>query len=116
MDALIKYGVRFSLDDFGNGESHLNYILDMPVDIVKFDRDMTNAYCENTKAKHVLPAVTNMIKGLELKVVAEGVETEKQLKTLEGLGIDYIQGFYFSRPIKGKEFIEFVKTRNMNKQ
>lgn len=116
MDALIKYGVRFSLDDFGNGESNLNYILDMPVDIVKFDRDMTNAYFENTKAKHVLPAVTNMIKGLELKVVAEGVETEKQLKTLEGLGIDYIQGFYFSRPIKGKEFIEFVKTRNMNKQ
>ena len=112
MDILIKYGVHFSLDDFGNGESNLNYILDMPVDIVKFDRDMTNAYFENKKAKHLLPAVTDMIKGLELKVVAEGVETEEQLKNLETLGIDYIQGFYFSKPIDEKEFIEFVKSRN----
>lgn len=112
MDELINYGVKFSLDDFGNGESNLNYILDMPVEIVKFDRDMTNAYFESKRGRHMLPAVTDMIKELDLKVLAEGVETEEQLKNLERLGIDYIQGFYFSKPIEGKEFIEFVKSRN----
>lgn len=113
MKALIDYGVTFSLDDFGNGESNLNYIVDMPVHIVKFDKDMTQAYFENEKAKYVLQAATDMIQGLELKVVAEGVETAEQLRELERLGIDYIQGYYFSKPIEERHFIEFLKTKNV---
>lgn len=112
MKVLIDYGVSFSLDDFGNGESNLNYIVDMPVRIVKFDRDMTQAYFENEKAKYVLQAATDMIQGLKLKVVAEGVETADQLKELERLGIDYIQGYYFSKPIEAAQFIEFLKIKN----
>lgn len=112
MKALIDYGVSFSLDDFGNGESNLNYIVDMPVHIVKFDKDMTQAYFENEKAKYVLQAATDMIQGLALKVVAEGVETAEQLRAFERLGIDYIQGYYFSKPIDAKKYIEFLKTKN----
>lgn len=112
MKVLIDYGVSFSLDDFGNGQSNLNYIVDMPVRIVKFDRDMTQAYFENEKAKYVLHAATDMIQGLELKVVAEGVETAEQLKELERLGIDYIQGYYFSKPVEAGKFIEFLKVKN----
>ena len=112
MKVLIDYGVNFSLDDFGSGESNLNYIVDMPVHIVKFDRDMTQAYFENPKAKYVLQAATDMIQGLELKVVAEGVETAAQLKELERLGIDYIQGYYFSKPIEAMQFLEFLKIKN----
>ncbi len=114
MRALINYGVSFSLDDFGNGQSNLNYIVDMPVHIVKFDRDMTQAYFENEKAKYVLQAATDMIQGLGLKVVAEGVETAEQLQKLERLGIDYIQGYYFSKPIEQDRYLEFLKVKNVS--
>lgn len=112
MRALINYGVSFSLDDFGNGQSNLNYIVDMPVHIVKFDRDMTQAYFESEKAKYVLQAATDMIQGLGLKVVAEGVETAEQLRELERLGIDYIQGYYFSKPVEVDRYLEFLKVKN----
>ena len=55
-----KYGVTFSLDDFGNGQSNLNYIVDMPVKIVKFDRDMTKAYFEKEKGRFVMNATIQM--------------------------------------------------------
>ncbi len=112
MRRLIDYGVEFSLDDFGNGQSNLNYIVDMPVQIVKFDHDMTQSYFETEKAQFVLQAATNMIHDMQLKTVAEGVETAEQLTVLEGLGIDYIQGYYFSKPIEAGEFITFLKERN----
>jgi EAL domain-containing protein (putative c-di-GMP-specific phosphodiesterase class I) len=73
---------------------------------------MTQAYFKNDKAKSVLRAATDMIHGLKLKVVAEGVETEEQLRTLERLGIDYIQGYYFSKPVDSKQYLEFIRQRN----
>lgn len=112
MHRLIDYGVGFSLDDFGNGQSNLNYIVDMPVQIVKFDHDMTQAYFETEKAQFVLQAATNMIHDMQLKTVAEGVETAEQLAVLVALGIDYIQGYYFSKPIEANAFIEFIRERN----
>ncbi|MGN0327942.1 MAG: EAL domain-containing protein [Lachnospira sp.] len=112
MQKLIDYGVHFSLDDFGTGQSNLNYIVDMPVDIVKFDKDMTNAYFVNDKARHVMTAAMNMIKGMELEIVSEGIETKEQLNKMENLGIDYIQGFYFSKPLSPEEYIEFLKNAN----
>lgn len=112
MHKLIDYGVAFSLDDFGNGQFNLNYIVEMPVEIVKFDHDMTQAYFETEKAKFALEAAVRMIHNMRLKIVSEGVETEEQLKVLTDLGIDYIQGYYFSKPIEAKAFIEFVRERN----
>lgn len=113
MQSLIDYGMAFSLDDFGNGQSNLNYIVDMPVQIVKFDRDMTQAYFQTSKAQFVLQAATNMAHDMQLQVVAEGVETADQFAVLEALGIDYIQGYYFSKPIDAKSFLTFVRERNM---
>lgn len=112
MQSLIDYGVAFSLDDFGNGQSNLNYIVDMPVQIVKFDRDMTQAYFQTPRAQFVLQAATNMVHDMQLQVVAEGVETADQLAVLEALDIDYIQGYYFSKPIDEKAFLAFVRERN----
>jgi EAL domain-containing protein (putative c-di-GMP-specific phosphodiesterase class I) len=109
MNRLIKYGVAFSLDDFGNGESNLNYIVEMPVEIVKFDRDMTKSYFENAKGKLVMETATRMILDLGLKIVSEGVETEEQLETMKKLGVQYIQGYYFSKPLPQDEFVKFVK-------
>ncbi len=111
MRKLLDYGVKFSLDDFGNGESNLNYIVDMPVSIVKFDRDMSQAYFANQKAKFVMEASMHMIHDLELEIVSEGVETKEQMETISALGIEYIQGYYFSKPLPGKEFLEFIRAK-----
>ena len=108
MKCLMDYGVKFSLDDFGTGQSNLNYIVDMPVDIVKFDRGMINAYFENGKAKYVMDAAMHMIHGMELQIVSEGIETEHQYETMEDLGISYIQGYYFSKPLPEAEFLDFI--------
>ena len=109
MNKLIAAGCNFSLDDFGTGESNLNYIVDMPVKIVKFDRTMVQSYFDNARAQFVMLATINMIKELGLKIVAEGVETKEQVEEIKRLGIDYIQGFYFSKPISGNDFIKFIE-------
>lgn len=110
MEELIKYGVRFSLDDFGTGQSNLNYIVDMPVDIVKFDKTMINAYFENGKARYVMDAAIHMIHGMNMEIVSEGIETKEQYKVMEDLGIRYIQGYYFSKPLPEEEFIQFLQS------
>jgi EAL domain-containing protein (putative c-di-GMP-specific phosphodiesterase class I) len=114
MNRLLDYGVSFSLDDFGNGESNLNYIVDMPVQIVKFDRDMTKSYFEKSKGKLVMETATGMILDMGLKIVSEGVETIKQLEAMKKLGVQYIQGFYFSRPLPKDEFLKFIKEKNQH--
>lgn len=112
MNRLIDYGVKFALDDFGNGQSNLNYIVDMPVKIVKFDFDMTQAYFKTEKAKFVLQASAKMIHDMRLKIVSEGVETAEQFKVISDLGIDYVQGYYFSKPLDADAFIAFLKDKN----
>lgn len=112
MEKLMSYGVHFSLDDFGTGQSNLNYIVDMPVDIVKFDRDMTTSYFESRKAKYVMDNAINMIHGMDLEIVSEGIETEEQYQTMKELGISYIQGYYFSKPLAEDEFWEFISAHN----
>ena len=112
MNLLSDLGCSFSLDDFGTGESNLNYIVDMPVQIVKFDRDMVQNYFRNDRAKIVMRATVSMIKTMGLKIVAEGVETKEQLDAMEELGVDYIQGYYFSKPLQEKDFLRFIETNN----
>ena len=113
MDRMIGRGVNFSLDDFGSGASNLNYIMDMPVRIIKFDKEMTQAYFSNDKAKYVMEAAMHMIHGLGLEIVAEGVETEEQYRKMEEIKINYIQGFYFSKPLPEEEFLAFLRQANV---
>ncbi len=108
MRVLMDYGVKFALDDFGNGESNLNYIVDMPVSIVKFDRDMSQAYFANQKARFVMEAAMHMIHDMKLEIVSEGIETQEQAQAIEALGIEYIQGYYFSKPLPGEEFLQLT--------
>ena len=112
MEKLIDYGFTFSLDDFGKGESNLMYIVEMPVTIVKLDYDMTKAFFDSDKAKQVVKAVIGMVHRLGLKLVAEGVETREESEQLQKEGVDYIQGFYYSRPIPLEEFLQFVEYEN----
>lgn len=111
MRRLMEYGVYFSLDDFGTGQSNLNYIVDMPVNIVKFDREMSQAFFQDEKAKYVMNAAMQMIHGMKLKIVSEGIETEDQYLAMEELSIDYIQGYYFSKPLPEAAFLAFLQGR-----
>ena len=108
MRVLIGQGVTFSLDDFGSGQANLNYIIDMPVEIVKLDLNMTRAYFQNDKAKLVVQATVDMVHEMGLRIVAEGVETEEQLNEMQRIGVDYIQGYYFSKPLPREEFLKFI--------
>lgn len=112
MKTLREYGVSFSLDDFGTGQSNLNYIMEMPVQIVKFDKGMTDAYFENDRAKYIMDTTIQMIQGMELEIVSEGVETKEEYDTLLKKGIRHIQGYYFSRPLPGETFLQFLDEHN----
>ena len=110
MKRLIDYGFSFSLDDFGKGESNLMYIVEMPVSIVKLDMDMSKAFFKTPKAKQVVRAVVSMAHSMGLKVVAEGIESKEENQVISQEGIDYIQGYYYSRPLPLDAFIEFLET------
>jgi EAL domain-containing protein (putative c-di-GMP-specific phosphodiesterase class I) len=86
----------------------------MPVQIVKFDRYMTNSYFNSMKAKYIMDASIHMIQGMNLHIVSEGIETKEQFDTVVELGIDYVQGYYFSKPIPTEEFLDFIKEHNKN--
>ena len=108
MNRLIEYGFTFSLDDFGKGESNLMYVVEMPVSIIKLDYDMSKAFFSSEKAKQVVHAVVGMAHGMDLKLVAEGIETKKEIDGMADAQIDYIQGYYYSRPLPMHEFIKFM--------
>jgi len=112
LEKLKAYGLSFSLDDFGTGHSNLNYIVEMPVDVVKFDRDMTNAFFVDEKARYVMEAAMQMIHGMGLKIVSEGIETKEQCEKIIEMGISYIQGYYFSKPVPENEYYDFVVKNN----
>ena len=112
MRKLIRYGFTFSLDDFGKGESNLMYVVEMPVSIVKLDYDMSKAYFNSKKAKHVVKAVVSMAHDMDMKLVAEGIETEEEVEDICKEGIDYVQGYYYSRPLPVKEFITYIHNNN----
>lgn len=109
MNRLIEEGVSFSLDDFGNGNSNLDYMIDMPVSIMKLDMNMTQSYFTDLKAKFVVQATITLAHELDLFVVAEGVETREQLDEMLALGVDYIQGYYFSKPLPIGDYLAFLR-------
>lgn len=112
MGTLMDLGCSFSLDDFGKGESNLMYIVEMPVSIVKMDYDLTKAFFQMERAKHVVRTVVQMAHDMGLHVVSEGVEDAKELEALREIGVDYIQGFYFCKPVPEEEFLKFVEEKN----
>ena len=112
MKRLIDYGFTFSLDDFGEGQSNLMYVVEMPVSFIKLDYDMSKAYFNIPKAKQVVKAVCSMSQNMGLAIVAEGIETKEEAEQIMSEGIDYIQGYYYSRPLPLPEFINFIAEKN----
>lgn len=110
LKALKNLGIQISLDDFTAGHSTAGLLPLLPIDIVKFDKSLLDSLEINKlKGKIVYKNLTSLIKDLNFKVVSEGVETKEQLEFLKFLGIDYAQGYYFSKPISKDKFAKEVK-------
>lgn len=103
-------GLRLAIDDFGTGYSSLNRIVDLPVKILKVDRDFVKDINTIHTHKTITAAVTDMAHRLGLKITAEGAETPQELEVLNALDCDCVQGYYFSKPLPEHEFIEFLGT------
>ncbi len=99
-----KLGVLLAMDDFGTGYSSLNYLRKYPFGVLKIDKSFIDDIEEDVEDYRLIEAIVNMSHGMNLKVVAEGVETLKQAEILKTLNCDIAQGYYFSKPVSLKEF------------
>lgn len=104
---LVDAGLNISLDDFGSGYSNLQRIAQLPFEIVKIDKSFVDN-CMNPKVKVILESVISMAKALDLKIVVEGIETKDMLDLFKAMKVDFIQGYFFSKPIPESEFVKFV--------
>ena len=109
INCLYRRGVSFSLDDYGTGYSSISNIIEYPFHIIKLDKSIVWNAFEHDKALQVLIHTIKMIKALDMCIVAEGIEKKEHVKLLTELGVDYFQGYYFSKPIPELEFLELVK-------
>lgn len=110
--SLNRRGLSFSLDDFGTGYSNIRSLLDLPTDIIKFDKSMIDTATTDENGRLVMKSSIVMAKNLGKHIVAEGIETEEQIKLFTAMGCDYFQGYYFSRPLPAQDFLSFVRKFN----
>ena len=108
---LSENGFSFSLDDYGTGYSNMHRISRIPLKIIKIDKTMVDDMT-NDSGMSVMRNTVAMIKDIDKEIVCEGIENAGQLECLSELGVDYIQGYYFSKPLPKKEFISFIKEKN----
>jgi diguanylate cyclase (GGDEF)-like protein/PAS domain S-box-containing protein len=106
--SLRDLGVQLALDDFGTGYSSLSYLRDLPLDIVKIDRSMITGIVDTPRAADIPAAIVQMAHSLDLKVIAEGVETIDQAARLQRLSCDIAQGFYFGKPMSPEDLTELL--------
>ena len=105
---LQDYGFTIMMDDFGSGYSSLNTLKDLPVDILKIDMKFMDDLDKGGKSAIILESIVRMTKWMSLRAVAEGVETEDELNFLKSIECNYIQGYYFYRPMPEKDFEELL--------
>lgn len=100
-------GIHLSMDDFGTGYSSLSYLREYPFKVLKIDRSFVDGITASKGDYNLVKATIAMSHSLGLTVVAEGVETKEQLVLLNELACDFVQGYYFSKPLPAKEFLSF---------
>lgn len=111
IERLSQIGFNFSLDDYGTGYSNVYRVATLPLNIVKIDKSMVDEM-DNPKMWAVIENTVKMLKKLDKKILVEGIEDKRSLNRFVELGVDYIQGYYFSKPLSESKYIEFVKEHN----
>jgi len=107
-----EMGFKINLDDFGTGYSSLSVLKEFKMDILKIDKSFVDEVL-NKDGEIYVKTIIDMAKNLNLKTVAEGMETREQFEKLRELGVDYYQGYYFAKPMRLEEFEKFVKNRTI---
>ena len=109
MKTLLDAGFTFSLDDFGTGYSNMQRMASLPLKIVKLDKTFAE-FESNPRLMIVLQNIVKMLKDMNMEIVVEGVETRELVERFGMLDCEFIQGFYYSRPLPKKDFIEFIRS------
>lgn len=105
---LRKEGFKIYMDDFGSGYSSLNVLKDLDVDVLKIDMKFMPTADSDGKGEKILSSIVRMAKWIELPIVAEGVETFEQVEFLRGVGCEYIQGYFFAKPMPVEEYEKLI--------
>ena len=111
MKALSDAGFAFSLDDYGTGYSNTIRALNLPLSLVKLDKTFADGM-DDPSMRTVLAETVSMMKEIGKEILVEGVETEEQAVALSAMGVDYIQGYYYSKPLPESEFVSFMIEHN----
>lgn len=106
---LKEMGIRIALDDFGTGYSSFSYLTKIPIDTLKIDKSFIDNICNNENDKYITETIIKLAHKLNIKVIAEGVETLEQLRILQSHTCDVLQGYFFSRAISENDFIEMLQ-------
>lgn len=115
MNYLRGLGIQFAVDDFGKDYSSLSYLRKLPVNTIKIDKSFIDHVGTSHHDQVIVRAISNLARDLKLKVVVEGVETNKQLRFLVNEGCSTIQGYFFSKPVSADQFSSFYQ-KAMNKR
>lgn len=110
MKLLIDKGVSFSLDDYGTGFANMDYIVSFPFKIIKIDKSIVWSAMKTRRAGIVFQHIVQLIKDLNLEIVAEGVETVGHVNVLSAAGVNFLQGYYYSRPVPAEEFLKIIQS------
>lgn len=105
------FGFSVEMDDFGSGYSSLNMLSTLPIDALKLDMKFIHTAFSGRTDTRMIELIIDIAEYLKVPVIAEGIETEEQLRTLRNLGCDYVQGYYFSRPVPPEEFETFFSVK-----
>jgi EAL domain-containing protein (putative c-di-GMP-specific phosphodiesterase class I) len=112
IEKLYDNGSKFSIDDYGSGFASADYLFKLPVDIVKIDKGILWQAMENPNAMVVLKNTMKMVKELGKKIVVEGVENQEMVDILKSFGCDYMQGYFFSKPVPAEDYMKFLDEKN----
>lgn len=112
MQALLNEGFAFSLDDFGTGRANYSYILNYPFHLVKIDKSFLWATNKSPQSRVIFENMLDLVQRLDRKVVVEGVETDAQRRMLLEHGVDYLQGYYYSKPVPEETFLDYIRGFN----
>lgn len=114
MNKLIGLGSAFFLDDYGSGYANLNFLIDFPFRAVKLDKELIWSYFNNKKGEIATKFSIDMLKSLDMEIVAEGIETKEQFNAMKDFKVEYIQGYYFSKPLGENDVIDFIRKSSVN--